>query len=203
MGSVWIVCCEFEGLTFLFMFFYFCFLRIILLFVELVEFVPHLFIEFVPFFSQGDVYAVGGWDGTSRLNSVEKFDFKLQKWKLAAPLVRARSGLSVSVMNNLLYSVGGWDGNHRLGTIEAYLPSENTWSEVTSMRIPRSGHATAVLKPYIYVIGGTSTSKPLRVCFVVVVWLSCCCWLMLGAFSIGFSIFFFNSSLDRQLNLSI
>eukprot|EP00008_Paramoeba_atlantica_P011844 CAMPEP_0201490588 /NCGR_PEP_ID=MMETSP0151_2-20130828/26647_1 /ASSEMBLY_ACC=CAM_ASM_000257 /TAXON_ID=200890 /ORGANISM="Paramoeba atlantica, Strain 621/1 / CCAP 1560/9" /LENGTH=818 /DNA_ID=CAMNT_0047876589 /DNA_START=98 /DNA_END=2554 /DNA_ORIENTATION=+ len=111
---------------------------------------------------KGDVYAVGGWDGTSRLNSVEKFDFKLQKWKLAAPLVRARSGLSVSVMNNLLYSVGGWDGNHRLGTIEAYLPSENTWSEVTSMRIPRSGHATAVLKPYIYVIGGTSTSKPLR-----------------------------------------
>ena len=41
------------------------------------------------------LYAVGGRDGSSCLNSVEVFDPHTNKWSSAAPMVKRRGGKSV------------------------------------------------------------------------------------------------------------
>ncbi len=58
----------------------------------------------------GYVYAVGGWDGRSRLDSVERYDPGTNTWQ-----------------GRLFYAVGGWDGRSRLDSVERYDPGTNTW----------------------------------------------------------------------------
>lgn len=38
----------------------------------------------------GQLYAIGGYDGQERLNTVEVFDLQKKKWKLVAPMLCKR-----------------------------------------------------------------------------------------------------------------
>lgn len=55
------------------------------------------------------MYAVGGYDGTSRqcLSSVERYDTDSDTWTTVAEMGARRSGAGVGVLDNLLYAVGG------------------------------------------------------------------------------------------------
>ncbi|KAG8573996.1 hypothetical protein GDO81_008993 [Engystomops pustulosus] len=78
------------------------------------------------------LYAVGGFDGTNRLNSAECYYPETDEWKSIASMNVVRSG------------AGGYDGNTFLDSVECYDPAQDTWTEVTHMMSGRSGVGVAI-----------------------------------------------------------
>ena len=85
----------------------------------------------------GNVYAVGGFDGSHDLASVEMYNPKCNKWSCSTPMGTKRSSLGVSVLHNLLYAVGGYDGASCLCSVERYDPLLQQWSSVAPMTFRR------------------------------------------------------------------
>lgn len=52
------------------------------------------------------VYAVGGYDGSQQLSSVERYDTIMDKWEMVASMNCPRSALSVAVIDSKLYALG-------------------------------------------------------------------------------------------------
>lgn len=52
------------------------------------------------------IYVVGGYDGTSQLNSVERYDTETSIWETVSSVSVARSALSVTVLDGKLYAMG-------------------------------------------------------------------------------------------------
>ncbi|XP_014677415.1 PREDICTED: kelch-like protein 3 [Priapulus caudatus] len=127
----------------------------------------------------GQVYAVGGFNGNLRvrtvdafapgkdqwtsmqcsamgLNSVESFDPGANEWKMVTPMSTRRSSVGVGVVNGLLYAVGGYDGVSRqcLPSVECYHPALNKWTHVVEMSARRSGAGVGVLDGLLYAVGG-------------------------------------------------
>lgn len=48
----------------------------------------------------GSLYAIGGNDGSTSLDSVERWDPAFQQWFYSAPLTGARSDVGVAVLDN-------------------------------------------------------------------------------------------------------
>lgn len=55
---------------------------------------------------EGYVYAVGGYDSTSQLRSVERYCLNSDKWEFVSPMKSPRSALSVAVLGGKLYALG-------------------------------------------------------------------------------------------------
>lgn len=54
----------------------------------------------------GQIYAVGGYDGSAHLNTVERFNPLTNTWGPVANMASRRSSAGVAVMNDFLYVVG-------------------------------------------------------------------------------------------------
>lgn len=102
----------------------------------------------------GSVYAVGGFDGTSRVRSVERLDLEQGRWVPVEHMLSRRSTLGVGVLNGQLYAVGGFDGTNGLDTIERYSPETNQWANVASMSTRRSSVGVAIMNGYLFAVGG-------------------------------------------------
>lgn len=104
------------------------------------------------------LYAVGGHDGQSYLNSIERYiysgknvfvwflfllkkllllplchryDPQTNQWSCdVAPTTSCRTSVGVAVLDGFLYAVGGQDGVQCLNHVERYDPKENKWSKV-------------------------------------------------------------------------
>eukprot|EP00102_Acyrthosiphon_pisum_P026849 XP_016664059.1 PREDICTED: ring canal kelch homolog [Acyrthosiphon pisum] len=102
------------------------------------------------------VYAVGGYDGESYLNTAEVFDCITQKWRLISDMSTRRSAVGLGVLNNLLYAVGGFDGisQQRLKSVECYHPSLDKWTTIAEMSLGRSSVGIGVLDGVLYAVGG-------------------------------------------------
>lgn len=48
---------------------------------------------------------VGGFDGSTGLNSAEVYDSKAYEWRMIAPMSTRRSSVGVGVVSGLLYAV--------------------------------------------------------------------------------------------------
>ena len=57
------------------------------------------------------VYALGGHDGLSIFDSVEKYDPVSNTWTKVSPMLNRRCRLGVATLNDKLYACGGYDGN--------------------------------------------------------------------------------------------
>src|SRR6185503_8779973 len=58
--------------------------------------------------SLGDrIVAVGGFDGTNLLGTVEIYDPRTDAWTAAAPMPTPRAGLALAAFNGKLYAIGG------------------------------------------------------------------------------------------------
>ena len=84
-------------------------------------------------------------------------------WTTRAPMLVARGGLGVAVVDGKIYAIGGSTvgtnlGSYRDGGVvavnEVYDPTTNTWNTKTPMPTPRAYFATAVYQNKIYCIGG-------------------------------------------------
>lgn len=54
----------------------------------------------------GYMYAVGGYDSSSQLRTVERYCMVTDKWEFVAPMRSPRSALSVAVLAGKLYALG-------------------------------------------------------------------------------------------------
>lgn len=52
------------------------------------------------------IYVVGGYDGASQLNTVERYDTEKGVWEFVASMKTARSALSVTVLDCKIYAMG-------------------------------------------------------------------------------------------------
>lgn len=65
------------------------------------------------------LYAVGGHDGQSYLNSIERYDPQTNQWSCdVAPTTSCRTSVGVAVLDGFLYAVGGQDGVQCLNHVE-------------------------------------------------------------------------------------
>ena len=80
--------------------------------------------------------AVGGHDGTSYLNSIERYDPQTNQWSAeVAPTSSCRTSVGVAVLDCYLYAVGGQDGVSCLNHVERYDPVANEWEKVNLLDI--------------------------------------------------------------------
>lgn len=59
----------------------------------------------------GKVYAVGGFNGSLRVRTVDVYDGVRDQWSAVPSMQERRSTLGAAVLGDLLYAVGGFDGS--------------------------------------------------------------------------------------------
>ena len=59
----------------------------------------------------GLVYAVGGFNGSLRVRTVDVYDPVKDSWSSVASMEARRSTLGVDVLSGCIYAIGGFDGS--------------------------------------------------------------------------------------------
>jgi N-acetylneuraminic acid mutarotase len=75
-------------------------------------------------------------------------------WTTKEPMLTARTGIGVAVVNGKIYAIGGANQEGFRATTEEYDPATNTWTFKTPMLTARSAFGIAVYQNKIYCIGG-------------------------------------------------
>lgn len=80
----------------------------------------------------------------------------LGTWVAKAPMLTARYGMGIGVVNGILYAIGGIGefGKGPLATVEAYDPTTDTWTTKAPMPTARIYVAVGVINNVIYAVGG-------------------------------------------------
>jgi len=112
------------------------------------------------------VYVCGGFDGSVRHTSMERYDPTIDQWTMLASMSTGREGAGLVVANDQLYCVGGYDGLSLLNSAERYDPNTAQWTLIASMSTRRSGRFE-IRRAYLCTIRQTY----LR-CFDTVGWVS-------------------------------
>jgi len=100
------------------------------------------------------IYAMGGYDGHHRQNTVEKYDSEINQWSMVAPMNAQRSDACATELNGKIYITGGFSGTECLLSAEVYDPVRNYWENISNMRNRRSGVSCISYHNSVYVLGG-------------------------------------------------
>ncbi|XP_069890765.1 kelch-like protein 35 [Dipodomys merriami] len=104
---------------------------------------------------QGQLFAVGGFDGLRRLCSVERYDPFSNTWVAVAPLPTAVSSAAVAPCAGRLYVIAGagQDGLNT-NTVQCLDPKEDQWSLRSPAPFSLRCLEAVSLEDTIYVVGG-------------------------------------------------
>nr|XP_025866398.1 kelch-like protein 35 [Vulpes vulpes] len=104
---------------------------------------------------QGQLFAVGGFDGLRRLRSVERYDPFSNTWVAAAPLPEAVSSAAVVSCAGRIYVIGG-AGQDGVSTnkVQCFDPKEDQWSLRSPAPFSQRCLEAVSLEGIIYVVGG-------------------------------------------------
>ena len=114
---------------------------------------------------KGAVYVLGGFSGKQRLNSMEKYQIKEDKWTQMAPMKDKRHYLSAcSVNDECIYAFGGFFGSTEQeinDSIEMYEVDKNIWTTLAvRMKNPLwACSALTISSTEIIIIGGKNTNR--------------------------------------------
>ncbi|KAB1258566.1 Kelch-like protein 12 [Camelus dromedarius] len=116
------------------------------------------------------IYVSGGFDGSRRHTSMERYDPNIDQWSMLGDMQTAREGAGLVVASGVIYCLGvpsgrrreldgwrplgGYDGLNILNSVEKYDPHTGHWTNITPMATKRSGAGVALLNDHIYVVGG-------------------------------------------------
>ena len=106
--------------------------------------------------SNGKIYAIGGYNGSSAVSTVEEYNPTTNTWVTRASMPTSRYLVGVAAANNgKIYAIGGNSNGNFLSTVEEYNPATNTWATRASMPTGRWGSGVVTASNgKIYVIGG-------------------------------------------------
>lgn len=107
----------------------------------------------------GIVYAIGGFNGSLRVRTVDCYDPQTNQWTTCPSMEARRSTLGVGVLHNLIYAVGGFDGSIGLQSAEVYNPLTHLWQYISPMSTRRSSVGVATLNGMLYAVGGYDGSS--------------------------------------------
>ncbi|XP_065809506.1 kelch-like protein 18 isoform X2 [Labrus bergylta] len=102
----------------------------------------------------GLLYAIGGYDGQSRLSTVEVYNPETDSWTQVSSMNSQRSAMGTLVIDGHIYVCGGYDGKSSLNSVECYSPETDRWTVVTEMSASRSAAGVTVFDGRIFVSGG-------------------------------------------------
>lgn len=93
----------------------------------------------------GELWAVGGYDGQHASQVVEIYDPATNKWNAGPSLLRKRSVVVCAVLDDKLYAIGGYDGQSYLKCSEIYDPIAKRWIPGPDMNVSRGRHCVCAL----------------------------------------------------------
>jgi N-acetylneuraminic acid mutarotase len=105
----------------------------------------------------GQLYAIGGYDGTANSAAVEVYDPERNVWTSRAPLPTPRDHLAGATVAGKVYAVGGrlkGDYHRNLSVTERYDPATDRWERAADLPTARSGITASVVNGILYVFGG-------------------------------------------------
>ncbi len=104
----------------------------------------------------GVLYAMGGWDGTKALATVEAYEPTTDTWTSRANMPTARVHLKTSVVEGKIYAIGGatTPGGPSLTIVEVYDPASNAWTTRAPLNQGRKAFCTSAVGGRVYAIGG-------------------------------------------------
>lgn len=107
----------------------------------------------------GGLYAVGGYDGSTDSNTVDRYDG--DSWVTVAPMQNRRSTCGAVTFNDCLYVIGGCDGVDASETRHRTVEKWNgvRWCESEPMHECRSGVCCTVFNGHIYALGGRNMNN--------------------------------------------
>ncbi|MGH3158460.1 MAG: carboxypeptidase regulatory-like domain-containing protein [Streptosporangiaceae bacterium] len=110
--------------------------------------------------STGNVYSVGGYNGSQNVADAYVYTASSQQWNAITPLPQELEAVGGAFLNGQMYVVGGWDndGNATNG-LYAYDPSSQTWTQEANLPEDISAAAVATLDGQLYVVGGCTTGE--------------------------------------------
>lgn len=100
------------------------------------------------------LYAIGGYDASSRVNTVECFDPSTSQWTVMTPMLQRRGLAGATTLAGKIYVAGGFDGTTRHTSVECYDPTIDRWTLVGEMQSPREGAGLTNLDGILYCVGG-------------------------------------------------
>jgi len=81
------------------------------------------------------IVAIGGYNGSQRLSSVESFSFDTETWTAFPAMTTARVGHSAAVHDGKIYVIGGKDTD----SVEMFDPAAQRWELSHDIKIKRFG----------------------------------------------------------------
>ena len=103
---------------------------------------------------EGEIYLVAGY-GTSRKDTLLKFNPQTDKWVSLAPLDFARDRVASAVLNGRIYLIGGYDGTSKLKDVDVYDPATNSWNSAADLPEAIERSTAESFNGKIYLLGGT------------------------------------------------
>ena len=100
---------------------------------------------------------MGGNDGWSFLNTVERWDPQFRSWNFVAPMNTPRSTHGVVAFNSKIFAVGGRDVSSCLRSVECFDPHFNRWTQMANLNKRRGMPGVAVFQDSIFAVGGHDT----------------------------------------------
>uniref|UniRef100_A0A3P8RSS0 Kelch-like family member 18 n=1 Tax=Amphiprion percula TaxID=161767 RepID=A0A3P8RSS0_AMPPE len=101
----------------------------------------------------GLLYAIGGYDGQSRLSTVEVYNPETDSWTRVSSM-NSQPPWETVVIDGRIYVCGGYDGKSSLNSVECYAPETDRWTVVAEMSASRSAAGVTVFDGRIFVSGG-------------------------------------------------
>lgn len=112
--------------------------------------------------TKGTIYAVGGCNGTTELDTVEclaisraENEPKPKKWKKCSKLPFSRSNAGVCALNGKIYCIGGWNGQAGIRQCEVYCPETDKWTSIAPLNTGRCQAGVFAFNNKIWVVGGS------------------------------------------------
>lgn len=112
--------------------------------------------------NKGTIYAVGGCNGTTELDTVEchelgktENDVKPKKWKKCSKLPFSRSNAGVCALNGKIYCIGGWNGQAGIRQCDVYCPETDKWTSIAPLNTGRCQAGVFAFNNKIWVVGGS------------------------------------------------
>jgi N-acetylneuraminic acid mutarotase len=106
---------------------------------------------------EGNLYAIGGFDGKGNSAAVEVYDPAKNVWSTRASLPTPRDHLATATAAGKVYAIGGrvkGDYHRNLSVTEVYDPGSDKWTKAPDLPTARSGITAAEIGGRVYVFGG-------------------------------------------------
>lgn len=84
------------------------------------------------------VYAIGGSNGTTELDSVEMLDMSGSKWVKMPKMPLAKSHVGVCALDQLIYCIGGWNGQVGIKRCDVFDPQTSQWISIAPLNTGKS-----------------------------------------------------------------